>query len=414
MPPITRKNLAATVGAIVDRTPIYDIHTHIYDAPFGGLLLWGVDELLTYHYLVAEVFRHAPMPYERFWAMSRTAQADHIWEHLFVRHSPVSESCRGVLTCLHALGIDTGRRDLPRIRKYFSRTTAAKYVETVFTTANVSGVVMTNNPFDDAERPVWERTLRRDGRFQAALRMDPLLMEWPSAARTLKQWGYEVRADLGGRTMTSLRRFLNDWRVRMKPLYMAVSLPPDFAFPDSSARTKIIEGAILPFSREHNIPFAMMIGVKKLVNPHLRLAGDSVGKSDIRTVEHLCAAYPRNKFLVTFLARENQHEACITARKFPNLMLFGCWWFLNNPSLIEEMTRMRLETLGFSMIPQHSDARVLDQLLYKWTHSRAVIAKVLTDKYADLLATGWKIDQAEIARDVADLFGGTFHRFLAR
>ena len=64
----------------------------------------------------------------------------------------------------------------------------------------------------------------------------------------------------------------------------------------------------------------------------------------------------------------------MAARKFRNLMAFGCWWFLNNPSLVDEITRMRLELIGLSMIPQHSDARVLDQVVYKWAHSRSVIA----------------------------------------
>ncbi len=95
-------------------------------------------------------------------------------------------------------------------------------------------------------------------------------------------------------------------------------------------------------------------------------------------------------------------------------MVFGCWWFLNNPSIIEEMTRMRLELLGLSCIPQHSDARVLDQLVYKWTHSRAIIAKVLVDKYNDMLDTGWQPTQEEIRRDVANLFGGNFWRFLGK
>jgi hypothetical protein len=27
-------------------------------------------------------------------------------------------------------------------------------------------------------------------------------------------------------------------------------------------------------------------------------------------------------------------------------MPFGCWWFLNNPSLVEEITRERIEMLG--------------------------------------------------------------------
>ena len=36
---------------------------------------------------------------------------------------------------------------------------------------------------------------------------------------------------------------------------------------------------------------------------------------------------------------------------------------------------MRIELLGTSFIPQHSDARVLDQLIYKWDHSRQIIGE---------------------------------------
>jgi hypothetical protein len=68
--------------------------------------------------------------------------------------------------------------------------------------------------------------------------------------------------------------------------------------------------------------------------------------------------------LLTMLSRENQHELTVTARKFRNLMIFGCWWFLNNPTLINEITSMRFELLGTTVIPQHSDARILDQLVF--------------------------------------------------
>ncbi len=112
------------------------------------------------------------------------------------------------------------------------------------------------------------------------------------------------------------------------------------------------------------------------------------------------------------LSRENQHELCVAARKFGNLMIFGCWWFLNNPSIIEEMTRERLELLGTSFIPQHSDARVLDQLMYKWAHSRAIIGKVLSEKYCDLAKTGWRISEAEIKRDVGLLMRDNFVEFV--
>jgi hypothetical protein len=79
--------------------------------------------------------------------------------------------------------------------------------------------------------------------------------------------------------------------------------------------------------------------------------------------------------------------------------------------VIEEMTRMRLELLGLSFTPQHSDARVLDQLIYKWTHSRRVLTRVLAETYAEVAATGWVPSRAEIERDVRDLFGGAFERF---
>src|SRR5204863_2265814 len=109
---------------------------------------------------------------------------------------------------------------------------------------------------------------------------------------------------------------------------------------------------------------------------------------------------PSNRFFLTMLSRENQHEMAVAARKFGNLMIFGCWWFVNNPSLIEEITRMRIELLGTSFIPQHSDARVMDQLIYKWDHSRKAIGKVLIDKYRDLVDTGWRVTSDDITRDV--------------
>jgi len=120
----------------------------------------------------------------------------------------------------------------------------------------------------------------------------------------------------------------------------------------------------------------------------------------------MCADNPENRFLVTLLSRENQHELCVAARKFPNLMIFGCWWFLNNPSLIREITAMRLELLGLSFIPQHSDARVLDQLLYKWDHSKQIISQSLAEKYRGLLEAGWTLYDDDIRRDVEQLLSG--------
>ena len=408
-----RDTLFSFVYDTVEQTPILDMHTHIYPPAFGELLLWGVDELLTYHYLAAEYFRYSDMKPEEFFKLGKTKQAELIWKALFIDHSPISESNRGVLTVLDRLELEPGTRDLTAFREYFASQKVEDYVDRVFEEANVEAVVMTNDPFDDLERPTWERGEgASDPRFRAALRIDPILMAWESTSEKMAAWGYKTSKNLDQKTLDEISRFLEDWIGRMKPLYLAVSLPPSFRFPEDSPRAKIIENCILPVCRKMGLPFAMMIGVNKLINPRLGLAGDGVGKSDMGTVERLAAGFPDNKFLVTFLSRENQHEACIMARKFANVMLFGCWWYMNNPSIIGEITAERIELLGTSFVPQHSDARVLDQLIYKWAHSRELIAGVLAEKYDDILRSGWEPTEEEIRRDVANLFGGNFKRFV--
>lgn len=399
---------------IAAETPVTDLHTHLYAPAFGDLLLWGVDELLTYHYLIAEAVRATRIPAEKFYAMDKRAQADFIWRELFIERSPISEACRGVLTALQGLGLDVSLRDLDGYRAWFAEQDVESHIDRVYTAAGLRCAVMTDDPFDDAERPVWLGGFAGDPRFRAALRIDPLLNDWPNACPRLKGWGYDVEPGLGGQTRAEVRRFLADWLKRMDALYMAVSLPPDFAFPEQSARGTLIAECVLPVAREHDVPFALMIGVKRGINPALRVAGDGVALADLSPVQHLCANYADNKFMVTVLARENQHELCVMARKFSNLFLFGCWWFLNNPSLIAEMTRMRFELLGLSVAPQHSDARVLEQVVYKWAHSRRIITDVLEDKYADLVETGWTVSGAEVRRDVERLLGGNFWEFLGR
>jgi len=407
-------SLRALVHQIVDETPVYDIHTHLYDAAFGDLLLWGIDELLIYHYLVAEAFRWTDLSYDQFWALSKSQQAEVVWQSLFLDHSPISEACRGVLTCLNALGFDVKKRDLAALRQHYAQWQPGEFITRACEVANVRKICMTNSPFDDLERPVWDRGFERDPRFVAALRIDPLLLDWVNTAPKLQAWGYDVSPELNTKTFDGIRRFLGDWTKRIDSQYCMVSLPPEFQFPGNDATSQIIEHAIMPHGREYNQAFALMIGVRRQVNPLLRLAGDSVGTGDVGAVERLCAAFPENKFLCTMLARENQHAMCVAARKFRNLHIFGCWWFMNIPELIDETTRLRLELIGTSVTPQHSDCRVLDQLVYKWRHSRGIIANVLGDKYEDLAATGWEPTRTEIERDVRDLLGGALEKFVGR
>jgi hypothetical protein len=258
---------------------------------------------------------------------------------------------------------------------------------------------------------VWRNLGHGHPQFYAALRLDRILEGWSRHWQELADEGYQVDGALSARSIAEIRRFLADWYARMRPLYMAASFEYTFQFPENSATSKILSEAVLPSCREFGVPMSLMIGVRRQVNPAIRLAGDAVGRADLRAVENLCRSFPSNRFLVSVLSRENQHELCVYARKFSNLMPFGCWWFMNNMSIVEEITRERIEMLGASFIPQHSDARVLEQVIYKWQNARFTLARVLTDAYQLLLRDGRGVTRAMIERDVNRMFRGNFEKW---
>ena len=67
-----REELQRVVSEVVGAVPVIDMHTHLFAPEFGDLNLSGIDELLTYHYLVAETFRSTEMSYEEFWRLGQS------------------------------------------------------------------------------------------------------------------------------------------------------------------------------------------------------------------------------------------------------------------------------------------------------------------------------------------------------
>ena len=331
--------------------PFIDIHTHLFMPSLGRLGLWGIDELITYHYLEAELFRSADVRPETYWELPKLEKADLIWRTLFVENAPVSEATRGVVAVLKAFGLPTSSPDLREAREFFAAQELKAHIRRVFDLAGISEVVMTNDPLDPDEAPLWTETVERDAQFHPVLRLDRILNKWGSHWQILQSQGYSVDEGATGRSAAEVRRFLESWFERMRPVYMAVSLPDTFAYPEESVRGRLLAESVLPACLALGVPLSVMIGVRYQVNPRLRLAGDAVGRADLLALEHLCSQHPDNRFLVSVLSRENQHELCVYARKFSNLMPFGCWWFLNNPSMVEEITTERLEMLGTSFIP---------------------------------------------------------------
>jgi hypothetical protein len=465
--PSSREALASIIFSEVASTEVIDVHTHLQPPEFGALCLWGIDELLTYHYLVAEYFMTAPpnITPESFYDMTKQQQADIIWDALFCQRSPISEACRGVLTTLISLGLPAGilrSRDLNAVRAFYSNqfsNQSSDFCKQVFRKAGVKYVVMTNVPFDAREVKCWKDCQQSDtAHFRSALRVDPFLAgDTQTIQNTVAAEGYEI-------TLDGAKQYLRDWCDRIKPEYVMASTPHDFSLRDEKGGTlatatqkkglntetmkqpgafaqaikmdsldtdcnggtdedtpslikedsDFLSQVLIPICEERNLPIALKIGAHRQVNPSLKDAGDGLVYADADILARLCSRYPKVRFLATFLSRNNQHEACVLASKFRNLHIYGCWWFCNNPSLIREITTMRIEMLGSAFTAQHSDARVIDQLLYKWPHSRAVIADVLVDEYMKLLSSGWSISRAEIRRDIRRLFGGSYEEFMSK
>jgi len=358
------------------------------------------------------------MNYEEFWNMSKRKQADFIWKTVFIDNIPMSESARSVLTIFKAEGMDVNCKDLNYYRKHFDTLDKSEYVDRIFDIVGLDYIVMTNDPFDKVEAGVWADSYVKDDRFKTALRLDVLLNTPEVAFSALNDWGYAVMVDADGKlsktSIKYIKRFLADQIDMMEALYCAASLPPCFLMDDGSIRAQIMETCVLPVCREKNIPVALMIGVIREVNNKLRHAGSSLGKADIKMLHYLCSNFPQNKFLVTMLARENQHELTACGRIFNNLLIFGCWWFLNNPSLEKSLTEMRIEMLGNAFVAQHSDACIFGQLISKWDHYKPIISQILYEKYGDLIDSGYYLTNERINKDVYNLFGGNFWLFLGK
>jgi hypothetical protein len=401
---LSEAQIPSAVEDILAATKFVDIHTHLYSPAFGKIGLWGIDELLTYHYLEAELFRSSAIRPEQYWVLTKREQADAIWQALFVENTPISEATRGVIAVLKAFQLPTDEPDLTEARSFFKAQIIEAHIEKVLAMAGVNTVVMTNDPLDPEEAAAWLKGVASHKQFRAVLRLDRILCTWSAHWQILASQGYRVDEHASGNSPSEVRRFLMDWCKRMQPVYMAVSLPDTFAFPQDTVGDKLLKDAVLPACRELDLPLSLMIGVRKQVNPTLRLAGDALGRADLRALENLCRDFPDNRFLVSVLSRENQHELCVYARKFNNIMPFGCWWFLNNPSIVEEITRERLEMLGTSFIPQHSDARVLEQVIYKWNNTRRTMTRILSDSYRLLSQDGRGVTRADIQHDVTRLF----------
>src|SRR5690242_21108215 len=130
--PSTRRlkpeQILSEVQDVLASTQVIDMHTHLFPPALGKLGLWGIDELLTYHYLEAEFFRSSNTTPEEYWTLSKREQADAIWKTLFVENTPISESTRGVIAVLKAFQLPTDSSNLEEARSFFSAQSVESHI----------------------------------------------------------------------------------------------------------------------------------------------------------------------------------------------------------------------------------------------------------------------------------------------
>lgn len=157
-----------------------------------------------------------------FYKLEKKVQADMIWETLFIKRSPISEACQGVITTLKEFGLAqfVKARNLQGIRKWTEQFSSDVYVEKIFKLANVKYCVMTNIPYEEAEKQKWlqssDKVALTNSYFRSALRIDAFLQsDWQVIADILASDGFE-------QTKQGLSQYLEKWIAIMSPEYLMV------------------------------------------------------------------------------------------------------------------------------------------------------------------------------------------------
>ena len=396
---LSSDNISNKLLNIINSAPIFDLHTHLFPPKHEGYFLLGFKNLLNYHYLIAELLTATNIKASIFYSYNDEKKASIIWNELFEKRTPVSEACAGVLSILKELNIEINNKSFLSICDEYDKKIQSD--KNIFELSNVSSLVMTNNPFDLDEWSLfntndWDKKI-----YLSSLRLDDLILEYEETLKKAK--------DQISNQENIIVNYLEKCYSQSNPVYAAVSLNLETfhtIFDDSLWKD------ILVWLENKNLPLSLMLGVKRAVNKDFGLAGDGIGDINLKELSNLCNLFPKNKFLVTCLSLNDQHELTVLARKHPNLKIFGFWWFMNQPTIIKQILKMRIDMLGFSFIPQHSDARVSDQLIYKWSHFKKILHPILLEYYQDLLDKNFPISENILQRDIDNLLSLNAKKYL--
>ena len=364
---------------IINEVKITDVHTHLFPWNDKRYFLSGLNELLNYHYLTAEFLSSSGTNPKKFFKFSKSKRAELVWNFLFVNRTPISEASRGVIKIINFLNIKNYEKN--NYSEILKKYNSIKYdKKKILTKLNISKVVMTNNPFDKNEWSLFKKKNWEKKIFKSSIRLDDLFKN---------KLNYKKK---------DLELFLKNSIKISNPIYFAISV-------DGKNIKKIfnsiyMKDIIFPLLKKNRLPLMILMGVKRGVNKNYKDGGDGIGDEDCEILESIIKKNQNINFLLTHLSDLSQYKLIVLSRKFSNLKLFGFWWYLNQKEIIKNILHQKLNLLGFNFIAQHSDARVYEQLIYKWISFKEILSEVLFEKYISLKKVGYKVSKQQIKNDL--------------
>lgn len=380
---ILKNDLKNIIIKTVNNFYIDDIHTHLFPEQFGKYSLKGITNLLNYHYLIPELIKKGSISPKHLNNLSNYKIAEICWKELFINSIPISTATMGVSYILDQLGIKTSEISFKELLEIEKNVLYSD--EDIYNLSKIRKIYMTNDPFDKEEWGHLNQNNWSNERYKVSFRLDYIL-------NLVKKNGITE--------FEKIKDYLNQCIKLRNPEYLSLSI--------NNQQLKLLNSIFLePFfywAEKVEKSIFLMIGVKRSVNPDLKLAADGLDEFSIHDLERLVAKYKNIKFYISILDETKDHSLRVLSRKFSNITIAGYWWFTNNKNQISSSMKKRFEMLGTGHKVFYSDSRVTEQIIYKSKTYRNLIIKNLFDLLQEGQQAGRLITEKEINSLLSELF----------
>lgn len=368
--------LKSLINKTVDKFYFDDIHTHLFPPELKNFSLKGIVNLLNYHYLIPELIDQND--FKKVYDLNKLNSyeiADLAWNKFFLDSIPISTATSGIITVLDQLGIY--KNDI-KLKELISREESLNYSdEDIFEKARIRNVYMTNDPFNKEEWKLFDNSNWSRDRYKSTIRIDTL---------------FQMMIKNGLDTFDNNINYLNQCLIISKPKYISLSLGKI----QLSLLLKDEYRKLMDWIEQTELPFFLMLGVRRGVNKDLKLAGDGLEDFAIEDLTNLLLLNKNINFNISLLDETREHACRVLSRKMPNMKLTGYWWFINNKTQISDLVRKRFEMLGTKHLLFYSDSRVLEQIIYKVGLYRSIIKDALFEKLSFAQSSGFQVTESKV------------------